>query len=122
MEKRKKSLMSPEVRVTAEHINISASKMRRVVDQIRYRSYEQTLMILEFMPYRACSYVLQLVSAAAANTSRTAGLGKAELFVGRAEVSGGKNYKRVRPRAQGRAYPIRKQTCHVALVVRQKRS
>nr|YP_009589680.1 ribosomal protein L22 [Selaginella remotifolia]QBL76263.1 ribosomal protein L22 [Selaginella remotifolia] len=110
--------LGPGARVMAKHISISASKMRRVVDPIRYRSYEQVLMILEFMPYRACSPILQVISAAA-NASRASGLSKAEPFVSGAGVSGGRYYNRVRPRAQGRAYSVRKQTCHVALVVRQ---
>nr|AKI29349.1 ribosomal protein L22 [Selaginella uncinata] len=109
---------SPEVRALARHISISASKTRRAVDQIRYRSYEQALMILEFMPYRACDPVLRLISSAAANASRL-GLSKAELFVGGAEVGKGTSYKRLRPRAKGRAYPMRKHTCHVTIVVRQ---
>nr|YP_009555729.1 ribosomal protein L22 [Selaginella lepidophylla]AZU95846.1 ribosomal protein L22 [Selaginella lepidophylla] len=112
--------LSPEVWVKAKHINISASKLRRVADQIRYRSYEQALMILESMPYRACSPVLRLISAAA-SAGRTAGLSKAELFVGRAEVGRGKYYKRIRPRAQGRAYPMRRHTCNVAPAVRHGR-
>nr|QQP17290.1 ribosomal protein L22 [Selaginella exaltata] len=106
-----------EVKVMAKHINISASKLRRVVDRIRYNSHEQALMILEFMPYRACYPVLQLVSSAA-NASRTSDIRKAQLVVGRAEVGRGRYYNRARPRARGQAYPMRKHTCHVAIAVR----
>ena len=56
-----------EVRALAKHIRMSAHKARRVVNQIRGRSYEQALMILEFMPYRACYPILQLISSASAN-------------------------------------------------------
>nr|YP_009589824.1 ribosomal protein L22 [Selaginella tamariscina]QBL76407.1 ribosomal protein L22 [Selaginella tamariscina]QIB71422.1 ribosomal protein L22 [Selaginella tamariscina] len=110
---------SPGVRALARCIGISAGKTHRVVDQIRYRPYEQAPMILESMPYRACDPVLRSVPSAAANASRS-GLSKAELFVGGAETSKGTSYKRLRPRAQGRAYPIRKHTCHVTIVVRHK--
>lgn len=46
----------PDVEVYAlgQHIRMSAHKARRVIDQIRGRPYEETLMILELMPYRAC--------------------------------------------------------------------
>jgi large subunit ribosomal protein L22 len=45
---------------------MSAQEARRVIDQIRGRSYEETLMILELMPNRACYPVLELVYSAAA--------------------------------------------------------
>ncbi|EFJ05068.1 hypothetical protein SELMODRAFT_137709 (mitochondrion) [Selaginella moellendorffii] len=111
------SSSSPEVRAPAKHISISAGKTRRVVDQIRYRPHEQAPMILEFMPYRACDPVLRLIPSAAANASRL-GLSKAEPFVGGTEAGKGTSYKRLRPRAQGRAYPMRKHTCNATIVVR----
>ncbi|KAL4289759.1 hypothetical protein GQ457_14G001260 [Hibiscus cannabinus] len=46
---------------------MSAHKARRIIDQIRGRSYEETLMILELMPYRASYPILKLVYSAAAN-------------------------------------------------------
>lgn len=48
---------------------VSADKARRVIDQIRGRSYEETLMILELMPYKACYPIFKLVYSAAANAS-----------------------------------------------------
>nr|YP_009992052.1 ribosomal protein L22 [Tetradium ruticarpum]QNN85633.1 ribosomal protein L22 [Tetradium ruticarpum] len=56
-----------EVSALGQHICMSAHKARRVIDQIRGRSYEETLMILELMPYRACYPILKLVYSAAAN-------------------------------------------------------
>nr|YP_009561282.1 ribosomal protein L22 [Selaginella indica]QAR48712.1 ribosomal protein L22 [Selaginella indica] len=109
-----------EVRVVAKHINIPASKLRRVVEQIRHRSYEQALMILESMPYRACPPVLRLVSAAA-SAGQAGGLSKAEPFVVGARVGRGRYYKRIRPRAQGRAFPVRRHTRNVAPAVRHGR-
>ena len=59
-----------EARAVAKHIRMSSHKARRVINQIRGCSYEQALMILEFMPYRACYPILQLISSAAANASK----------------------------------------------------
>lgn len=56
-----------EVYALGQHICMSAHKARRVIDQIRGRSYEETLMILELMPYRACYPIFKLVYSAAAN-------------------------------------------------------
>lgn len=55
-----------EVSALGRHISMSAQEARRVIDQIRGRSYEETLMILELMPNRACFPVLELVYSAAA--------------------------------------------------------
>nr|WAJ53590.1 ribosomal protein L22 [Philotheca pinoides]WAJ53591.1 ribosomal protein L22 [Philotheca pinoides] len=56
-----------EVSALGKHICMSAHKARRVIDQIRGRSYEEALMILELMPYRACYPIKKLVYSAAAN-------------------------------------------------------
>nr|YP_010917915.1 ribosomal protein L22 [Asterolasia asteriscophora]WAJ48675.1 ribosomal protein L22 [Asterolasia asteriscophora] len=55
-----------EVSALGKHIRMSAHKARRVIDQIRGRSYEEALMILELMPYRACYPINKLVYSAAA--------------------------------------------------------
>nr|BEV76946.1 ribosomal protein L22 [Micromelum minutum]BEV76978.1 ribosomal protein L22 [Micromelum minutum] len=49
-----------EVSALGQHICMSAHKARRVIDQIRGRSYEETLMILELMPYRACYPIFKI--------------------------------------------------------------
>lgn len=109
-----------EVRALAKHIRMSAHKARRVVNQIRGRSYEQALMILEFMPYRACYPILQLVSSAAANASHNLNLTKSNLIISEVKVDEGASLKRFQPRAQGRGYPIHKPTCHITIVVQNK--
>jgi large subunit ribosomal protein L22 len=100
-----------------KHIRMSPHKVRRVADQIRGRSYEQALMILEFMPYRACNMILKLLSSAAANANHNFGLNKSDLFVNEIQVDKGSFLKRLQPRAQGRGYPIHKPTCHVKIVM-----
>lgn len=97
---------------------MSASKARRVIDQIRGRSYEETLMILELMPYRACETILKIVFSAGANASNNLGLSKSSLVISKAEVNEGKTLKRVRARAQGRANQILKRTCHITITVK----
>nr|YP_010943611.1 ribosomal protein L22 [Chrysoglossum ornatum]WLV27289.1 ribosomal protein L22 [Chrysoglossum ornatum] len=62
-----------EAKVLAQHICMSVFKARRVIDQIRGRSYEETLMILELMPYWASYPILKLVYSAAANASHNMG-------------------------------------------------
>nr|QXO02657.1 50S ribosomal protein L22 [Anoectochilus hainanensis] len=109
-----------EAKVLAQHIHMSVFKARRVIDQIRGRSYEETLMILELMPYRASYPILKLVYSAAANASHNMGLNEADLFISKAEANGGTIMKKLRPRARGRSYPIKKTTCHIKIVLKEK--
>nr|YP_009668184.1 ribosomal protein L22 [Plagiochila chinensis]QCW58959.1 ribosomal protein L22 [Plagiochila chinensis] len=114
-----KTITNSELKIKALNKNIcmSPDKVRRVVNQIRGRSYEETLMILEFMPYRACNPILKLLSSAAANANNNFGLNKSDLFISEIQVNKGGILKRLQPRAQGRGYPIHKPTCHITLVM-----
>nr|YP_010484746.1 ribosomal protein L22 [Callitriche stagnalis]UVW80271.1 ribosomal protein L22 [Callitriche stagnalis] len=107
-----------EVYALGRHISLSADKARRVVDQIRGRSYEETLMILELMPYRACYPIFKLVYSAAANASYNMGSNEANLIISKAEVNGGTTSKKLKPRARGRSYAIKRSTCHITIVVK----
>nr|AMD61966.1 ribosomal protein L22 [Tetraplodon fuegianus] len=109
-----------EARALAKHIRMSAPKARRVINQIRGRSYEEALMILEFMPYRACYPILQLISSAAANANNNLNINKVNLIISEAKVDEGTVLKRFQPRAQGRGYPIHKPTCHITITVKNK--
>lgn len=106
-----------EVKAIARYIRMSPFKVRRVLDQIRGRSYREALIILEFMPYRACTPVLKVLRSAVANAEHNQGLDPATLIVSQAFADAGPSLKRYRPRAQGRAYPIRKPTCHITVTV-----
>ncbi|MBV8882670.1 MAG: 50S ribosomal protein L22, partial [Chroococcidiopsidaceae cyanobacterium CP_BM_RX_35] len=91
--------------------------VRRVLDQIRGSSYREALIVLEFMPYRACTPVLKLLRSAVANAEHNAGLAPETLKVSQAYADQGPVLKRFQPRAQGRAYQIRKPTCHITIAV-----
>jgi large subunit ribosomal protein L22 len=108
---------STEVKAIARYIRMSPYKVRRVLDQIRGRSYREALIILEFMPYRACEPIRKVLRSAAANAEHNVGLDPATLWVSQAYADGGPVLKRFRPRAQGRAYMIRKPTCHITVAV-----
>ncbi len=106
-----------EVKAIARYIRMSPHKARRVLDQIRGRSYREALIILEFMPYRACDPILKVLRSAAANAEHNQGYDRADLFISTAFADQGPTLKRFRPRAQGRAYQIRKPTCHITIAV-----
>jgi len=106
-----------QVKAVARYIRMSPHKVRRVLDQIRGLSYREALIILEFMPYRACDPVLKVLRSAVANAENNNGLDPATLVISEAFADAGPTLRRYRPRAQGRAYQIRKPTCHITIAV-----
>lgn len=118
MIKKRKANQYTEVYALGQHICMSAHKARRVIDQIRGRSYEETLMTLELMPYRACYAILKLVYSAAANATHNKGFNKTSLIISKAEVNEGTTVKKLKPRARGRSYPIKRSTCHITIVLK----
>lgn len=106
-----------EVRAIARFVRMSPYKVRRVLDQIRGRTYREALIVLEFMPYKSCEPILKVLRSAVANAEHNNGLDPASLIVSQAFADGGPSLRRFRPRAQGRAYQIRKPTCHITVAV-----
>jgi large subunit ribosomal protein L22 len=106
-----------QIKAIGKYIRISPTKVRRVLDQIRGRSYQEALMILEFMPYRACGPIWQVLNSAAANAQNNLGLKKQNLIVKTVYADQGPTLRRFRPRAQGRGYPIRKPTSHITIIL-----
>jgi large subunit ribosomal protein L22 len=99
------------------YIRGSASKVRRVLDQIRGRTYREALILLEFMPYRSTGPITKVLRSAVANAEHNLGLDPSTLVITQTWADMGPSMKRFRPRAQGRAYAIKKQTCHISIAV-----
>jgi large subunit ribosomal protein L22 len=108
---------STQVKAVARYVRMSPRKVRRVLDQIRGETYRDALIILEFMPYRACEPVMKLLRSAVANAEHNNGLDPTDLVISEAYADAGPTLRRYRPRAQGRAYQIRKPTCHITIAV-----
>nr|YP_010927312.1 ribosomal protein L22 [Ammannia maritima]WKK46257.1 ribosomal protein L22 [Ammannia maritima] len=113
----RKKKPSGQVYAVGSYISMSTHKARRIIDQIRGRSYQATLMVLELMPYRACYPIFRLVYSAAANATHNMGFNEESLFIIKAEVNEGNTLKKLKPRARGRSYPIRRSTCHIRIVL-----
>ena len=99
------------------YIRGSVSKVRRVLDQIRGRTYRDALIMLEFMPYRSTGPITKVLRSAVANAEHNLGLDPSSLVITNAIADMGPSMKRYRPRAQGRAFAIKKQTCHSSIAV-----
>nr|YP_009774325.1 ribosomal protein L22 [Houttuynia cordata]QIZ74967.1 ribosomal protein L22 [Houttuynia cordata]QJA28028.1 ribosomal protein L22 [Houttuynia cordata]QNH83392.1 ribosomal protein L22 [Houttuynia cordata]UUL96504.1 ribosomal protein L22 [Houttuynia cordata]BAG06455.1 ribosomal protein L22 [Houttuynia cordata] len=117
---RLKKIASTRVQAFAHDICMSVHKARRVIDQIRGRSYVETLTLLELMPYRASYPIFKLLYSAAASASHNLGFNEADSYISKAEVNEGAILKRLKPRARGRSYPIKKPTCHITIVLKDR--
>ena len=107
------------VKAVAKYIRMSPHKVRRILDQIRGCSYQEALMILEFLPYDAGGPIWKIVHSVAANANHNYGLDKKKLIIEKIFADEGPKLKRIRPRAQGRAYKILKPTCHITVIVKE---
>ncbi|HWL38067.1 MAG TPA: 50S ribosomal protein L22 [Frankiaceae bacterium] len=105
----------------ARYVHVSPMKARRVVDMIRGLPATEALNVLKFAPQAASEDVYKVVASAMANAEHNAHLrDRDRLVVAQAFVDEGPTMKRFRPRAQGRAYRIRKRTCHITVVVESR--
>ena len=106
-----------EARAQARYARVTPRKARRVVDLIRGMQAAEAQAVLRFAPQAASEPVYKVLSSAIANAEHNNKLDADTLFVSRAWVDEGPTLKRFRPRAQGRAYRIRKRTCHITVAV-----
>ena len=104
------------------HIRVTPQKARRVVALIKGKQAEEALAILKFAPQGASEPIYKLVASAIANARVKADkdgeyLDEQDLYVKNAYVDEGTTLKRFRPRAQGRAFQIKKRTSHITVVL-----
>jgi large subunit ribosomal protein L22 len=108
---------TPVARATARFVSVTPMKARRVVDMIRYLPTDEALALLRFTPQTASEPVAKVVASAVANAEHNLRLDPAALVVSAAFVDEGPTLKRIRPRAQGRAFRILKRTSHITVEV-----
>ena len=104
------------------HIRVTPQKARRVVALIKGKQAQEALAILKFAPQSASEPIYKLVAAAVANARVKADkdgefLDEQGLYVRNAYVDEGTTLKRFQPRAQGRAFQIKKRTSHITVVL-----
>ena len=110
----------PSATAKARFVRISASKARRVIDLVRGKSVEEALDTLRWAPQQASEPVAKVIASAAANAQNNDGLDPTTLVVAAIYADEGPTAKRIRPRAQGRAYRIRKRTSHITVIVESR--
>ena len=105
----------PRVRAQARYVHMTPMKARRIVDLLRGRSAADAISVCKFSPQAAAEVVGKLIASAVANAENNNGLNPDTLRVAAAWVDEGPTLKRIRPRAQGRAFRINKRTCHITV-------
>jgi large subunit ribosomal protein L22 len=101
----------------ASQVNVTPMKARRVIELIRNKPASDALAVLKFAPQAASEQVAKVLASAIANATNNFDLDEDTLVVSRAFVDEGPTLKRFQPRAQGRAYRIRKRTSHITIEV-----
>ena len=112
----------PSAVAKARFVRVSPTKARRVIDLVRGKSVTEALHILRWAPQAASEPVAKVIASAAANAQNNEGLDPSTLVVATVYADEGPTAKRIRPRAQGRAFRIRKRTSHITVVVESRPS
>lgn len=110
----------PTAVAKARFVRISPTKARRVIDLVRGKSVTEALDILRWAPQSASEPVAKVIASAAANAQNNDGLDPTTLVVATIHADEGPTAKRIRPRAQGRAFRIRKRTSHITVIVESR--
>jgi large subunit ribosomal protein L22 len=110
----------PSAVAKARFVRVSPTKARRVINLVRGKSVSEALDLLRWAPQAASVPVAKVIASAAANAQNNNGLDPATLVVATVYADDGPTAKRIRPRAQGRAFRIRRRTSHITVVVESR--
>ncbi len=106
-----------EIRAIARYIRISPRKARLVARNILGKPVEDALNILKFTPKKSAVHISKVLHSALANAEQNTSLNIDNLFVKQVRVDEGPTWKRIKPRAMGRANRILKRTSHITVIV-----
>lgn len=109
-----------EARAILKYARISSRKVKIVADLIRNKPVGTALGILKNTPKAASEILEKLLNSAIANAENNHEMDAGSLYISEIYANQGPTLKRIRPRAQGRAFRIRKRTSHVTVVVKEK--
>ena len=106
-----------EARAQARYVRVTPMKARRVIDLIRGMNAADAQAVLKFAPQAASEPIGKVLDSAIANATNNHAMDARALVISAAYVDEGPTMKRIRPRAQGRAYRIRKRSSHITVIV-----
>ena len=109
-----------EARAYLKYARISPRKVQIVLDLIRNQPADKAMAILRHTPKAASELLEKLLKSAIANAENNHNMDKTKLYVSECFVCPGPIMKRIRPRAQGRAFRVLKRSSHITLVLKEK--
>jgi large subunit ribosomal protein L22 len=120
--KRKRNLENRETRPSAKlsYARVSVQKACFVLDAIRGKDVQSALALLTYNPRYASSVIKKLLESAVANAENNNGMNAENLYIAECYANQGPTMKRVKPRAQGRAYRILKRMSHITIVLDER--
>ena len=120
--KRERNKNNRETRPSAKlsYARVSVQKACFVLDAIRGKDVNTALAILEYNPRYASSIIKKLLLSAIANAENNNGMNPEKLYIEECYANKGPTMKRIRPRAQGRAYRIEKRMSHITIVLNER--
>ena len=108
-----------EATAKVTYVRIAPRKVQIVLDLIRNKPVEEAKAILKHTPKAACEPLAKLLNSAIANAENNFDMDVTRLYVAECFVCQGPTLKRIRPRAQGRAFRINKKTSHITMVLKE---
>ncbi len=109
-----------ESKASLKFARVGAQKARLVADVVRGKSVDQALKTLTYLNKKSAELIKKLIESAAANAENKKTMNTDSLYVKTITVDGGPAIKRFRPRAQGRAFGIRKKMAHISVTLGEK--
>ena len=109
-----------EARAYLKYARISPRKVEIVLNLIRNKPTDMAMAILKHTPKAACEPLLKLLNSAMANAENNHDMDVSKLYIAQCNATAGPILKRIRPRAQGRAFRINKRTSHISLVLKER--
>jgi large subunit ribosomal protein L22 len=106
-----------ESKASLKYTMVGAQKARLVVDTVRGKSVDEALKILLYMNKKTAMLVKKLIESAVANAENKKNMNMDKLFIKSITVDQGPVLKRFRPRAQGRAFGVRKKLSHINVII-----
>lgn len=95
------------------YVKSSPIKLRRIINQVRNRTFEEAILILTFLPHKSSVSVLKAFKAAASNFKQTFDCETSSIVIKEIRIDAAPFLKRLCPHAQGRAFPIKKHFSHI---------
>jgi large subunit ribosomal protein L22 len=109
-----------EAKAHLRYVRIAPRKVQIVLDLIRGKDVKLAMAILKQTPKAASEHLEKLLKSAIANAENNHGMDANNLYVAECFVCPGPILKRIRPRAQGRAFRVLKRTSHITIVLKEK--